>query len=260
MTDIQIQRVLELALLTSQSGPLPARALARMFADSEISEKRVRAVLSDLGREWESRALELRETAGGFQFVSRGDGMEFLRRLAPRKPYRLSRPLTEILAFIAYRQPATRGDVERARGIAVSTQQIAALEEYGWIEEVGRRETPGRPALYATTKTFLDDLGLASLEDLPEPEIMSDESETESDSESASVSESESVLESETDSESETVSDSAADAESDSESDSDSVSESKSESGARVANKTGAGENESGEKNNTTVGGSAERQ
>ena len=245
MTDIQIQRVLELALLTSQSGPLPARALARMFADSEISEKRVRAVLSDLGREWESRALELRETAGGFQFVSRGDGMEFLRRLAPRKPYRLSRPLTEILAFIAYRQPATRGDVERARGIAVSTQQIAALEEYGWIEEVGRRETPGRPALYATTKTFLDDLGLASLEDLPEPEIMSDESETEPDSESASVSESESVLESETDSES----------------DSDSVSESKSESGARVTNnKTGAGENESGEKNNTTVGGSAERQ
>ena len=247
MTDIQIQRVLELALLTSQSGPLPARALARMFADSEISEKRVRAVLSDLGREWESRALELRETAGGFQFVSRGDGMEFLRRLAPRKPYRLSRPLTEILAFIAYRQPATRGDVERARGIAVSTQQIAALEEYGWIEEVGRRETPGRPALYATTKTFLDDLGLASLEDLPEPEIMSDESETEPDSESASVSESESVLESETDSESET--------------ESDSVSESKSESGARVTNnKTGAGENESGEKNNTTVGDNAERQ
>ena len=247
MTDIQIQRVLELALLTSQSGPLPARALARMFADSEISEKRVRAVLSDLGREWESRALELRETAGGFQFVSRGDGMEFLRRLAPRKPYRLSRPLTEILAFIAYRQPATRGDVERARGIAVSTQQIAALEEYGWIEEVGRRETPGRPALYATTKTFLDDLGLASLEDLPEPEIMSDESETEPDSESVSVSESESVLESETDSESET--------------ESDSVSESKSESGARVTNnKTGAGENESGEKNNTTVGDNAERQ
>ena len=243
MTDIQIQRVLELALLTSQSGPLPARALARMFADSEISEKRVRAVLSDLGREWESRALELRETAGGFQFVSRGDGMEFLRRLAPRKPYRLSRPLTEILAFIAYRQPATRGDVERARGIAVSTQQIAALEEYGWIEEVGRRETPGRPALYATTKTFLDDLGLASLEDLPEPEIMSDESETESDSES--------VSEMDSDSESETVSDS----------DSDSVSESKSESGARETNnKTGAGENESGEKNNTTVGDNAERQ
>ena len=258
MTDIQIQRVLELALLTSQSGPLPARALARMFADSEISEKRVRAVLSDLGREWESRALELRETAGGFQFVSRGDGMEFLRRLAPRKPYRLSRPLTEILAFIAYRQPATRGDVERARGIAVSTQQIAALEEYGWIEEVGRRETPGRPALYATTKTFLDDLGLASLEDLPEPEIMSDESETEPDSESAS--ESETVSESESESVSEMDSDSESETVSDSESDSDSVSESKSESGARVTNKTGAGENESGEKNNTTVGGSAERQ
>ena len=173
MTDAEVKNILELALLTSQSGPLPARALARMFADADIGEKRVRLALDDLAREWNGRALELRETAGGFQFVSRGDAMEFLRRLTPRKPPRLSRPLTEILAFIAYRQPATRGDIEQVRGAAVSSQQIAALEEYGWIEEVGRRQTPGRPALYATTAAFLDDLGLAKLEDLPTPEEMS---------------------------------------------------------------------------------------
>ena len=179
MTDSEIKNLLELALLTSQPGPLSARALARMFPDADADEKRVRAALDDLSREWESRALELRETAGGFQFISREGGMEYLRRLSPRKPPRLSRPLTEILAFIAYRQPATRGDIERARGIAVSSQQIAALEGYGWIEEVGRRETPGRPALYATTKTFLDDLGLAKLEDLPAPEESEGETETE---------------------------------------------------------------------------------
>lgn len=178
MTDVEMKNVLELALLTSQSGPLSARALARMFADADIGEKRVRSALGDLSREWEHRALELRETAGGFQFVSRDGGMAFLRRLSPRKPPRLSRPLTEILAFIAYRQPATRGDIEQVRGAAVSSQQIATLEEYGWIEEVGRRQTPGRPVLYATTKTFLDDLGLATLEDLPVPETAS-ESESE---------------------------------------------------------------------------------
>ena len=179
MTDGEMKNVLELALLTSQSGPLSARALARMFADADIGEKRVRSALGDLSREWENRALELRETAGGFQFVSRGGGMEYLRRLSPRKPPRLSRPLTEILAFIAYRQPATRGDIEQVRGAAVSSQQIATLEEYGWIEEVGRRQTPGRPALYATTKTFLDDLGLAKLEDLPAPETLSESTDPE---------------------------------------------------------------------------------
>ena len=179
MTDPEVKNILELALLTSQSGPLSSRALARMFADSEVGEKRVRAALDDLAREWEKRALELRETAGGFQFISRGEGMDFLRRLSPRKPPRLSRPLTEVLAFIAYRQPATRGDIEQVRGTAVSSQQIAALEEYGWIEEVGRRQTPGRPALYATTKTFLDDLGLAKLEDLPAPEeFLADENDS----------------------------------------------------------------------------------
>ena len=176
MTDADVKNALELALLTSRQGPMTARALARMFPENAGGEKRVRAVLGDLARDWQSRALELRETAGGFQFISRDGAMEFLRRLNPPKPPRLSRPLTEILAFIAYRQPATRGDVEQARGVAVSSQQIAALEEYGWIEEVGRRQTPGRPVLYATTKTFLDDLGLAKLEDLPTPEEVPDDS------------------------------------------------------------------------------------
>ena len=181
MTDSEIKNLLELALLTSQAGPLSSRALARMFSDAEeVGEKRVRAALDDLSREWQNRALELRETAGGFQFISRDGGMDYLRRLSPRKPPRLSRPLTEILAFIAYRQPATRGDIERARGIAVSSQQIAALEGYGWIEEVGRRETPGRPVLYATTRTFLDDLGLAKLEDLPTPEAAESDADSES--------------------------------------------------------------------------------
>lgn len=171
MTDdnISIKSALEFALLTA-GGAVDMRALKQMFG-GKADMRRIRAELDNLREDWRERSMDLAETAGGFQFVSRPQYADYLRALAPVKPPRLSRQLMEVLAIIAYRQPATRGDIEKIRGVAVSSSQLAFLEECGWVEEVGRRETPGRPVLYSTTKTFLDDLALLSLTDLPpEPE------------------------------------------------------------------------------------------
>lgn len=166
---INIKSALEFALLTA-GGAVDIRALKQMFG-GKANVQQIRAELANLREDWKDRSMELTETAGGFQFVSRAEYADYLRALAPVKPPRLSRQLMEVLAIIAYRQPATRGDIEKIRGVAVSSSQLAFLEECGWVEEVGRRETPGRPVLYSTTKTFLDDLGLLSLTDLPpEPE------------------------------------------------------------------------------------------
>ena len=138
----------------------------RRLADYEDDD--IAAALAALREEWQTRGFRLVEVADGWQFIS-GDGyMEYLRRLRPQKTARLSRQLMEVLAIIAYRQPTTRGDIEQIRGVSVSSVQLAALEELGWIEEVGRRETPGRPVLFGTTKTFLNDLALSSLDELPE--------------------------------------------------------------------------------------------
>ena len=171
---INVKSALEFALLTA-GGAVDMRALKQMFGNKADS-KQIRAGLENLREEWQNRSMQLAETAGGFQFVSRPEYADYLRALAPVKPPRLSRQLMEVLAIIAYRQPATRGDIEKIRGVAVASSQLAFLEECGWVEEVGRRETPGRPVLYSTTKTFLDDLGLLSLTDLPpEPEAASAE-------------------------------------------------------------------------------------
>lgn len=155
----------ELALL-SAGAPLDLKALSRVLGDGADAAA-VRGIVAELRDEWAPRALRLIESAGGWQFVSRPAFVPFVRRLNPERPPRLSRPMLEILAVVAYRQPVTRGDVEQIRGSTVTGSQVAFLEELGWIEEVGRRETPGRPVLYATTGTFLDDLGLASLNELP---------------------------------------------------------------------------------------------
>lgn len=170
-----IKKMLELALLTA-GQPLDIKALRRVVG-GEADGAAVRLGLDALREDWSARALHLVESAGGYQFVSRAEYAETLRRLNPARPPRLSRSLLEILAIVAYRQPVTRGDIEQLRGVAVASAQIAFLQEQGWVEEVGRRETPGRPVLYATTKELLDDLALKTLDDLPLPASVEEETE-----------------------------------------------------------------------------------
>ncbi len=160
------KRVLETALICAQQ-PLTLREMRTLF-DDEVGADSLRSLLDELGRDWEHRGVELVALASGWRFQSRPELREYLDRLHPEKPQRYSRAVMETLAIIAYRQPVTRGDIEDIRGVVVSTQIVKQLEERGWIDVIGHREAPGRPALYATTRQFLDDLGLSSLEQLPE--------------------------------------------------------------------------------------------
>jgi segregation and condensation protein B len=157
--------VLETALLTAQQ-PLPLSELRRLFAD-ELNADTLRALLDELRQDWSGRGIELVALASGWRFQSAPSMRPYLDRLNPEKPPKYSRAVLETLAIIAYRQPVTRGDIEEIRGVAVSSQVIKALEDRGWVETIGHREAPGRPALFATTRQFLDDLGLRSLEELP---------------------------------------------------------------------------------------------
>jgi segregation and condensation protein B len=159
------KRVLETALICAQA-PLSLRDLRALF-DDQVGPDTLRSLLDELVREWEGRGVELVAIATGWRFQSRPEMREYLDRLNPEKPPRYSRAVMETLAIIAYRQPVTRGDIEDIRGVTVSSQIIKQLEDRGWIDAIGYREAPGRPALYATTRQFLDDLGLASLEQLP---------------------------------------------------------------------------------------------
>jgi segregation and condensation protein B len=161
----QVKRVLETALLTSQE-PLTLADLKRLF-DEELASETVRKVLEDLRTDWEGRGVELVSVASGWRFRARPESQKFLDRLEPQKPPKYSRAVLETLAIIAYRQPVTRGDIEDIRGVTVSSNILRSLEARGWIDVVGHREVPGRPQLYATTKAFLDDLNLRSLEELP---------------------------------------------------------------------------------------------
>lgn len=163
MERTEVKNILEFALLAA-GGPLNMADFRRLL-DGEDGD--IGGALAALEEEWRGRGLRLAKAADGWQMISGEGYLAYLRRLRPKKPARLSRQLMEVLAVIAYRQPATRGDVERMRGVSVSSVQLAALEELGWIEEVGRRETPGRPMLYGTTKTFLHDMALSSLDELP---------------------------------------------------------------------------------------------
>jgi segregation and condensation protein B len=159
------KRVLETALICANQ-PMPMRDMRTLFAD-EIGPDTLRSLLDELMREWEGRGVELVALATGWRFQSRPEMREFLDRLNPEKPAKYSRAVMETLAIIAYRQPVTRGDIEDIRGVTVASQIVKQLEDRGWIEAIGYREAPGRPALLATTRQFLDDLGLASLEQLP---------------------------------------------------------------------------------------------
>jgi segregation and condensation protein B len=160
-----VKRVLEAALLASPE-PQGLPELKRLF-EGEISTDTLRNLLAEIAEEWKGRAVELVNVASGWRFQTTTEFTPYIERLAPERPPKYSRAVMETLAIIAYRQPVTRGDIEDIRGVVVSTQIVQSLEARGWIDVVGHRETPGRPALYATTRKFLDDLGLRSLEELP---------------------------------------------------------------------------------------------
>ena len=165
MDTAQAKRVLETALICA-AAPLSLHELRALF-DGEVGPDTIRGMLDELAREWEGRGVELVALAGGWRFQSRPEMRAYLDRLHPEKPPKYSRAAMETLAIVAYRQPVTRGDIEDIRGVTVSSQIVKQLEDRGWIEAIGFREAPGRPALYATTRQFLDDLGLAGLEQLP---------------------------------------------------------------------------------------------
>ena len=157
--------VLETALICAQE-PLKLAELRKLFAD-DISADTVRTLLDALKQDWSGRGVELVALASGWRFQSKPAMRAYLDRLHPEKPPKYSRAVLETLAIIGYRQPVTRGDIEEIRGVTVNTQVVKQLEDRGWIEVIGHRDVPGRPALYATTKQFLDDLGLSALDELP---------------------------------------------------------------------------------------------
>jgi segregation and condensation protein B len=161
----QLRQALEAVLLASPQA-LTINELKKVFA-GEIGGDVLRLLLEEIRAEWAERPLELVQVASGWRFRTRAEFLPYLDRLNPEKPPKYSRAVLETLAIIAYRQPVTRGDIEEIRGVTVAAQVIRTLEERGWIDVVGHRDTPGRPALLATTRKFLDDLGLRSVTELP---------------------------------------------------------------------------------------------
>ena len=171
MEPSQVKKILEAALLAAYE-PMTPNEMKKMF-DEDISSDILRKLLDQLREEWTERPVELIQLASGWRFRTRAEYLPYLDRLNPERPPKYSRAVLETLAIIAYRQPVTRGGIEEIRGVAVSTNVIKTLEDRGWIDVVGHRDTPGRPALFATTKKFLDDLGLRSVSELPPLEQIS---------------------------------------------------------------------------------------
>ena len=165
MNTADAKRVLETALICSQQA-LQLRDMRTLFNDA-LGADTIKLLLDELQHDWAQRGVELVGVATGWRFQSRPEMREYLDRLHPEKPPRYTRATLETLAIIAYRQPVTRGDMEDIRGVTINSLLLKQLEDRGWVEVIGHREAAGRPALYATTKHFLDDLGLASLDQLP---------------------------------------------------------------------------------------------
>ena len=165
MNTADAKRILETALICS-TQPLPVRELRVLF-DDELGADTIKTLLHELQEDWSQRGLELVSVANGWRFQSRPELRDHLDRLHPEKPPRYTRAALETLAIIAYRQPVTRGDMEDIRGVTINSLILKQLEDRNWVEVIGHRETVGRPALYATTRQFLDDLGLESLDQLP---------------------------------------------------------------------------------------------
>ncbi len=168
----QVKIILE-AVLMASAEPVPLNQLSKLFPE-EMSKEALLKVLEDLHGDWQNRGVELVSVASGWRFQARAEYQTFIERLNPEKPPKYSRAVLETLAIIAYRQPVTRGEIEDVRGVAVSSSVLKTLEARGWVTAVGHREVPGRPALYATTKTFLDDLNLTTLDELPPLEMLGD--------------------------------------------------------------------------------------
>ena len=171
MNTDEAKKVLETALLCARE-PMTIHAMKKLFVDESaagpgVGADMIKILLEELRQDWQDRGIEIVSLASGWRFQSRPEMKPYLDRIAPEKPPKYSRATLETLAIIAYRQPVTRGDIEEIRGVAVNSQTIKMLEDRGWIDVVGHREVPGRPALLGTTKQFLDDLGLAALSQLP---------------------------------------------------------------------------------------------
>jgi len=166
LSDNEASAILETALLCA-TEPMPSVTLRQLFLDDELDAGRLTELLQSLQQAWEDKGMALVLLAGGWRFQSRPHMQRYLQRLSPERPPKYSRAVLETLAIIAWRQPVTRGDIEDIRGVAVSSQIVRTLEERGWIETIGHRDAPGRPALLGTTRQFLDDLGLRALDDLP---------------------------------------------------------------------------------------------
>ena len=172
MNTVEAKKVLETALLCTHEA-LSINELKKLFAshaddaESVLDTDTIKILLEELVQDWEGRGVELVNLSTGWRFQSRAEMKVYLDRLNPEKPPKYTRATLETLAIIAYRQPVTRGDIEEIRGVAVNSQTIKLLEDRGWVDVIGHRDVPGRPALLATTKQFLDDLGLSSLEQLP---------------------------------------------------------------------------------------------
>ncbi len=165
MNTLDAKRILETALICAQQ-PLPLRDMRTLFDDA-LNADSIRLILTELQQEWSPRGVELVALATGWRFQSRPEMRTYLDRLHPEKPPRYARATLETLAIIAYRQPVTRGDIEDIRGVTVNSLTLKQLEDRGWVEVIGHRDTVGRPSLFATTRHFLDDLGLDSLDQLP---------------------------------------------------------------------------------------------
>lgn len=172
MNMMDAKRVLEAALICAQQ-PLSLREISVLF-NGVLTADSLKLALEDLQNDWSGRGVELVHVATGWRFQSRPEMREYLDRLHPEKPPRYSRATLETLAIIAYRQPVTRGDMEDIRGVTINSLLLKQLEDRGWVEVIGHRETAGRPALYATTRQFLDDLGVESLDHLPAGESTTD--------------------------------------------------------------------------------------
>ena len=182
MNTDEAKRVLETALLCARE-PMTIHGMKKLFAEVDANGRQLNAgvgsdtikiLLEELRQDWQGRGIEIVSLASGWRFQSRPEMKPYLDRLSPEKPPKYSRATLETLAIIAYRQPVTRGDIEEIRGVAVNSQTIKLLEDRGWIDVVGHREVVGRPALLGTTKQFLDDLGLASLSQLPPLQAVSE--------------------------------------------------------------------------------------
>jgi segregation and condensation protein B len=165
MNTVDAKRVLETALICAQQ-PLLLKEMGILF-NGALTLDSIKLVLEDLQNDWATSGAELVQVATGWRFQSRPQMREYLDRLHPEKPPRYTRATLETLAIIAYRQPVTRGDMEDIRGVTINSLILKQLEDRGWVDVIGHRETVGRPALYATTKLFLDDLGVTSLNELP---------------------------------------------------------------------------------------------